>query len=283
MRVMVAGARGLLGAAMIREFGADCDVRAFVRADLDLTDRDGVMRAVERVSPGAIINCAAFSGVDVAEDRPESALEVNAFAVLTLARAAARFGCVLVHYSTDFVFDGESDRPWVEADEPNPRSFYGLSKLLGEWFAARHERAYVLRVESLFGDAAPGAAPKGSLQTIVTRIMSGDEVPVFVDRTVSPTYTADAARATRALIASNAPPGLYHCANTGAARWSDVAEEAARILKRPLKVRPLTLESAGLKAPRPRYCALSSAKLAAAGFVMPPWQDALRRYLSGVR
>ena len=278
--VMIVGARGLLGAAITREFAADCDVHAFVRADLDLRDRDSVMRAVDRVAPDAIVNCAAFSGVDLAEDQPEAALDVNSFAVLTLARAAASRGCALVHYSTDFVFDGEIDRPYREDDPPNPRSFYGLSKLLGEWFAARHDRAYVLRVESLFGEVAPGAAPKGSLHTIVTRIVSGQEVPVFVDRTVSPTYTVDVARATRALITSSSPAGLYHCTNSGASTWADVAKEAARILGLEAKVTPLTLETAALKAPRPRYCALSNAKLADTAFVMPPWQDALRRYLA---
>lgn len=277
--VMIVGARGLLGAAITREFAPDCDVHAFVRAGLDLRDRDSVMRAVDRVEPDAIVNCAAFSGVDLAEDQPEAALDVNSFAVLTLARAAASRGCALVHYSTDFVFDGEIDRPYREDDPPNPRSFYGLSKLLGEWFAARHDRAYVLRVESLFGEVAPGAAPKGSLHTIVTKIVSGQEVPVFVDRTVSPTYTVDVARATRALITASLPAGLYHCTNSGASTWADVAKEAARILGLEAKVTPLTLETAGLKAPRPRYCALSNAKLAHTGFAMPSWQDALRRYL----
>lgn len=141
----------------------------------------------------------------------------------------------------------------------------------------------MLRVESLFGEPAPGAAPKGSLQAILDRIRAGAEVPVFVDRTVSPTYTTDAARATRSLIMSGAAPGLYHCTNAGAATWSTVAEEAAGILGLPLTLKPITLETAGLKAPRPRYCALSSARLAAAGFTMPPWQDALKRFLSLVR
>ena len=279
MRVMVAGARGLLGAAITREFADGCDVQAFARSELDLTDADAVRRTVDRVAPDAIINCAAFSGVDLAEDEPERALQLNGVAVLTLARAADRQRCPFVHYSSDFVFDGETDRPYTEADEPNPRSVYGLSKLLGEWFAVAHERAYVLRVESLFGDPAPGAPPKGSLQTIVTQILAGGEVPLFVDRTVSPACTADVARATRALLAARAAPGLYHCANAGTATWAEIAVEAARILDRPLNMRPLTLETAALKAPRPRYCALSSAKLASAGFVMPRWEDALRRYL----
>lgn len=279
MRVMLLGGRGLLGSAIARELSSDCDVRSFGRADLDLTDSARVRRVVEDVKPDAIVNCSAFTGVDLAEDQPEQALSVNAFGVLALARGAATSGSVLVHYSTDFVFDGNADRPYTEEDQPNPLSFYGLSKLLGEWFAAEHDRAYVLRVETLFGSPAPGNPPKGSISTIVERIMGGDEVPVFVDRTISPTYTADAARATRAILHSTPPPGLYHCVNSGAATWPAVAEEAARLLDRPVRLRPTTLEEAQLRARRPRYCALSNAKLAAAGIQMPTWQDALGRYL----
>jgi dTDP-4-dehydrorhamnose reductase len=114
----------------------------------------------------------------------------------------------------------------------------------------------------------------------VDRIRSGAEVAVFVDRTVSPSFTVDVASATRAVIERGVEAGLYHCVNSGAASWADIAQEAARVVGVPLRMKPLTLETAALKAPRPRYCALSPAKLARAGIVMPPWQDALRRYLS---
>jgi dTDP-4-dehydrorhamnose reductase len=280
MRVLVAGARGLLGAAMTREFSPDGDVHAFGgRADLDLTDDAAVASALERIKPDVVINCAAFSGVDAAEERAADALAVNAFGPRALAKAARATGATLVHFSTDFVFDGNTDRPYTEDDAPSPRSFYGLSKLLGEWFAAESPRAYVLRVESLFGDPAPGAAQKGSVHTIVQKIRAGEPVPVFVDRTVSPSYTTDIATATRAILARNIPTGLYHCVNSGAATWAEVAEEAARILERPAILEPMTLESANLKAPRPKYCALSNAKLASFGIAMPTWRDALRRHL----
>jgi dTDP-4-dehydrorhamnose reductase len=226
-----------------------------------------------------VINCAAYNDVDGAEDDPTAALRLNAFAVLSLSRAAASVGATIVHFSSDFVFDGESDRPYREEDRTNPRSIYGASKLLADWFALEAPSAYVLRVESLFGPPGPNGARRGSLGTIAERIRAGEEAPVFVDRTVSPTYTPDVARAVRALIERDAPRGLYHCVNGGATTWATIAERIAAIVGKPLKIRPLTLETATLRARRPRYCAMSNAKLARAGVVMPSWQEALERFL----
>jgi dTDP-4-dehydrorhamnose reductase len=279
---MVTGARGLLGAAIAREFSHGYDVRSFDRAALDITDVEAVDRAVRETQPDLIVNCAAFNDVDGAQDDPAAALGVNGFGVRALVRAAAPLACTVVHYSTDFVFDGDATRPYSERDEPHPRSFYGLSKLLGEWFADEDPRAWVLRVESLFGEAASGVAAKGSVHAIVKRIEAGEQVPLFVDRTVSPSYTVDVAKATRALFEGGVPPGLYHCVNSGAATWPEVAREAAALLRLPLRMQELTLETAKLRAPRPRYCALSNEKLASAGIPMPSWQDALKRYLDTV-
>ena len=279
MRVLISGARGLLGAAIAREFETAAEVHAFTHEQLDVSNEAAVSAAVSTVRPDLIVNCAAYNDVDRAEREPDRALEVNAFGVLALSRAAADAGAAFVHYSTDFVFDGEAARPYSEEDRPNPLGVYASSKLVGDWFAMEAPRGYVLRVESLFGDPGPGGARRGSLGTIVDRIRAGDEVPVFVDRTVSPSYTADVAKATRALIAANAAPGLYHCVNTGGGRWDQIAAHAAELLGVPLRIKPLTLDTAGLAAPRPRYCALSNAKLAALGIVMPTWQEALARFL----
>jgi dTDP-4-dehydrorhamnose reductase len=279
MRVFITGARGLLGAAVAREF-QDGEVIAPDRERLDVTDAGAVGEAVARARPDLIVNCAAYNNVDEAESRAAHALDVNAFAVLTLADAARRSGAILVHYSSDFVFDGETDRPYVEEDRPSPRSAYAASKLLGDWFALEAPRAYVLRVESLFGDPGPGGARRSSLATLVEGIRGGEEVPVFVDRVVSPSYTADVAAATRALVERGAEPGLYHCVNSGAGTWEEVARTIATRLGRPLRMRPLTLGTVTLVAPRPRYCALSPAKLGRAGIHMPSWQDAVARYLA---
>jgi dTDP-4-dehydrorhamnose reductase len=228
-----------------------------------------------------IVNCAAYNDVDGAEDHPIDALNANAFAVRALARAASAHGATLVHYSTDFVFDGTGAWPYTETDPPNPRSTYAASKLLGEWFAADAPRAYVLRVESLFG-RAPGAGPaKGSVASIAKTLLAGGEARVFEDRTVSPTYVIDAAKATLQLVelAPAASPGLYHCVNSGRCTWLEFAYELARQLVVEPRLVPIRMADLTLRAERPRYCALSNVKLAAAGIVMPSWQDAVARYV----
>jgi dTDP-4-dehydrorhamnose reductase len=280
MRVLVTGARGLLGAAIVREFG-DAEVCALDHQELDVADESAVEAAVAVARPDVIINCAAYNEVDRAELEPDAALRTNALGVLARARAARHTAAILVHYSTDFVFDGEGDRPYTEEDPPNPRSAYAASKLLGDWFAADAPRAYILRVESLFGRPGPNGARVGSLATIVERIRTGEVAPVFVDRTVSPSFTTDVARATRAVVTRNVDPGVYHCVNSGFASWLQIAEEVGRLLGMPVRTKALTLKTANLVAPRPRYCALSPVKLATAGIGMPSWEDALQRFLQG--
>jgi len=282
MRVLVTGASGQLAAGLLREF-ADCEVVAHTHATLDVADVDAVPRAVDDAAPNLIINCAAFNLVDDAETRPTDAFAVNAFAVRSLARAAEAHNATLIHYGSDFVFAGLDDPdtpPYDETVLPSPRSVYAASKLVGEWFALEYPRAYVLRVESLFGMPAEWHGRRGSLDTIVSGLEAGREVTVFTDRVVSPSYVVDVAAATRHLIAASAAPGLYHCVNSGHATWYEVATEAARMLDVTPKLKPITTSEARFIASRPRFCALSNRKLAASGFEMPSWQDAVRRWLA---
>jgi dTDP-4-dehydrorhamnose reductase len=281
-RILVIGAAGRLGAATRHAF-ADADVTCHTRATLDITDAAAVRRAVADSRPEAIVNCAAFNDVDGAEDRPSEAMAVNAFAVRGLARAAEDAGAALVHYSTDFVFDGRGTEPYTEAVTPAPRSIYAMSKLLGEWFALDASGAFVLRVESLFGTPAGWSGRRGTLDGIVGGLLDGREVKVFTDRTVSPSYVADVAAATRHLLETGSESGLYHCVNSGVATWYQVAEEAARLLGVAPRLKPVTMDQMQLKAERPLYCALANDKLARAGFTMPTWQDGLRRWLAGTR
>jgi dTDP-4-dehydrorhamnose reductase len=275
-RVLVTGARGQLAGAILDVFGPMADVKAYSHGELDIADYDTVMACVERDRPDAIINCAAYNQVDLAEDEPERALVANAFGVRVLARAAEACGATLVHYSTDFVFDGNASQPYTEEDAPNPQSVYAQSKLLGEWFAAEGRRSFVLRVESLFG----GSAAKGSIGRIAFAITNDQEARLFVDRIVSPSYIVDVAAATKALV-ERGHPGLYHCVGTGYSTWFELGEEIARIIGKDVEARlvPVSVATVQLRAPRPQFAALSNDKLCRL-FPMPTWQDALRRYLS---
>jgi dTDP-4-dehydrorhamnose reductase len=279
MRIAILGARGQLGAAMAAECAKAHDAVALGHADLDVTDDRAVAAAMARVEPDAIVNCAGYNDVDGAEDHPVDALNANAFAVRALARAADARAASLVHFSTDFVFDGMAARPYTEDDRPNPRGVYAASKLLGEWFALDAAKGYVLRVESLFG-CAPGGAHKGSVATILRTLRSGQTARVFEDRTVSPSYVHDVARATRELLERSPAPGIYHCVSAGSCTWLEFARELAKAAGLEPRLEPVKMADVPLRAPRPQYCVLSIEKLLSAGIAMPTWQDAVARYVA---
>ena len=275
--VLVVGAAGQLGEVVVAQLSQRWNTIALTRADADLRDAAAIANRVTHVQPWAIVNCAGYNDVDGAEDAAVLALESNAFAVRTLARSASAVGATLVHYSSDFVFDGEADRPYREDDRPGPQSVYAASKLLGEWFAADADRHFVLRVESLFGGVNKR---KSSLDRIIAGIAAGTPVRVFTDRVVSPSYVWDIAAATMTLLDSDVTPGLYHCVNSGAATWYEVAMEVRRLLASASELQPVTMRDVQLRAARPRYCAMSNERLRAAGIEMPAWQDAVARAIA---
>ncbi len=286
MRLLVLGGGGQLGGAFDPAHWAAApasplaghDVVRVTRRDVDVTDAEAVRQAVSTHAPDAIVNCTAYTDVDGAETDARGALAVNALALRTLAATARDAGAALVHYSTDFVFDGEATAPYTEEDRARPVSVYGMSKLLGEWFAADAPQAYVLRVESLFG----GPQARSSVDKIAQALRDGRTAPVFVDRTVSPSFVDDVVTATLGLLTRAAPPGLYHCVNTGHASWADVGEAIANLLGVPASLlKPMSVRDVEMRAQRPVYCALSNAKLAGAlGSPMPTWEEAIGRYLT---
>jgi len=278
MTILVTGAAGQLGQAMVARLRRDHPVTAWTRQDIDLTQHHAVGDAVRALAPAAIVNCSSFNDVDRAEDEQRTALEVNAFSVRTLARAAADLGAVFVHFSTDFVFAGTAAAPYTELDAPEPQSVYAQSKLVGEWMAADAPKHYVLRVESLFG----GPHGRSSVDRIAAAIRAGEPAPVFVDRVVSPSFVADVTDATAYLLRTQPESGLYHCVNSGHATWFAVGQEVARRLGRGDEcLKPISVNDVRLRAARPQYAAMSNAKLAGAGYTMPAWQNAIARYLGG--
>jgi dTDP-4-dehydrorhamnose reductase len=275
---MVTGAAGQLGSTIVARLSKTLEVVPFTRAELDIADERAVVDAAGSAGPNVIINCAAYNNVDGAEDDAMGALFGNALGVRSLSRAARATGAILVHYGTDFIFDGISESPYSEDDPPKPLSVYGTSKLLGEWFALEAPSVYVLRVESLFG----GQPAKSSIDKILSAILEDRPVRVFADRSVTPSYVEDVAVATEALLAKSAPFGIYHCVNSEVTNWLGVAEEASRLLGREAEIIPVSSDSVKLRARRPLYCALSNHKLATVGVPMPSWHDALARYCGSI-
>jgi dTDP-4-dehydrorhamnose reductase len=276
-RVVVTGAAGQLGSTVVDRLSPRCEIVPFTRAELDIADDEKVRATMASIAPDVVINCAAYNDVDGAESNAMAALTANSLGVRALARAAAAARATFVHYSTDFVFDGESNRPYLESDPPRPLSTYGLSKLLGEWFALEVPSAYVLRVESLFG----GRPAKSSVDKILAGLRAGTPVKVFHDRTVTPSFVDDVAAATEQMLDAHAPSGIYHCVNSGTVTWLGIAEKIAALLRRETEIVPVSVDDVKLTARRPRYCALSNQKLGSIGVTLPSWTDAIERYVTG--
>lgn len=275
--VLVVGAAGQLGEAMAAGLSARNAVVARTRRELDVTSGAAVREAVATICPDVIVNCAAWTDVDGAESHPVEALEVNAWAVRTLARAALDHDATFVHFSTDFVFDGKTTSPYTEDDTPNPRGTYAASKLIGEWFASEVPRHYVLRVESLFG----GARARSSIDRLLDGIRAGTPIKAIHDRVVSPSYVDDVVTATDGLLRSGAASGLYHCVNSGWATWLEVARELAVVAGCPsAAIEAVSQSDLQLPTPRPLFAALSNARLESVGVPMPSWQDAVRRHVT---
>lgn len=277
---LVTGAAGQLGSTIAERLADRWSMTSMGRREMDLGDPRSVRETVARLRPEMIVNCAAYTDVDGAEHAAHQALVVNALAVGTLARAAKGVGAALVHYSTDFVFDGRAERVHRETDAAEPQSVYAQSKLVGEWLAADAPVHYVLRVESLFG----GSLAKSSIDRIITAIVEGREARAFVDRTVSPSFVDDVAEATAFLVSARAPVGVYHVVNSGSTTWYDLARHVAERLERPhATITPISVNDVQFKAKRPQFAALANDKLTDAGFRMPSWQEALDRHLARTR
>lgn len=277
-RVLLTGAGAQLAGALRERFEGHCALTAVTRQECDIARLADVTRVAADVRPEVIINCASYNDVDGAERDPEAALAANGLALAGLADAAARWNAVLLHYSTDFVFDPAVDPGPMREDAPiSPRSLYAQSKLLGEILAKRAPKHYVLRVASLFG----GSRAKSSLDRIAAAIRRGDIVKAFANRTVTPSYVDDLAEAAAALLARDVPYGLYHCVNSGHGTWVDVARAIAveSGVDPDRAVTPVPFDPAAFPARRPTYAALSNAALAAHGVTMPLWRDAIARYV----
>lgn len=279
-RVVVLGATGRLGRRLSADLKtAGRDVVALTRADVDITDAGSVTRVIGGSGAQVVINCTAYNAVDAAEADATTAFAVNAAAPGLLARAAEASGALFIHYGTDFVFDGISPVPYVETDPVNPLSAYGSSKLAGEIEVRRTiERHYILRVASLFGGTGV-RDHRPTIDAIADLCVSGKPVRALVDRTVTPSHVSDVSRVTCELLDGTAEYGTYHCVSSGSTSWYDLARHIAGCVGTATRIEPMTVAELKTIARRPQFCALSNAKLRAAGIEMPDWRSRVTDHL----
>jgi dTDP-4-dehydrorhamnose reductase len=278
VKALVLGAKGTLGQALTAALPqAGYELRASLdRAGCDIADADAVRAAVAKHAPDVIFNAAAYTDVDRAETEPDVAYRANAVAPETLARAADAAGAVLVHYSTDFAYDGERERPYDEFDPPSPQGLYARSKVAGEQLAAvATRRLFTLRVGCLYGRGG-----RNFPSTILRRLRAGETVRADRDRLGSPTWVVEVARVSAAL-ARTPHFGLYHCTSQGETSWAAFASFMAAELGLPAsRVDPLPTSALPMKAPRPRRAILDNRMLRLRGLDgMSSWQDAARAFI----
>lgn len=279
MRILITGANGQL-AQDIRRCAPGHQFTAVAREQLDIRDATRVRSLLQELRPECVINTAAFHLVDACEDQVADALDVNVAAVCGLARAAEAIKAVLVHFSTDYVFDGAKQEPYVESDIARPLSVYGTSKLAGEYVVQAYcERHYVVRTCGLFGQAGSKSKNGNFVETMLRAAAENRPLRVVDDQVVTPTGTRDLARAVALLIAG-APYGLYHLTNTGQCSWYEFAHEIFRRSGQTPELRPVSTAEMGRKARRPAYSVLDNHNFRAAGFAdLRSWQEALQEYL----
>lgn len=282
-RILITGGDGQLGWELAKSFASFGEVVSCVRAELDLSDADALRARCRAVRPALILNAAAYTAVDRAESEPELAMAVNGAAPGILAEEANRLGIPLVHFSTDYVFDGHGSRPWREDDPTGPQNVYGTTKLAGERAVAAAGRQYlILRTSWLYGNRR-----QNFLQTMLRLARERDELRVVADQIGSPTWVRPVAAITASCIAADAgrldlaiAPGIYHLAANGSTSWCGFAEAildgCQDSSRRARRVVPITTQDFPTPAKRPAYSVLSVEKIEAAlGTNVPDWRAQL--------
>jgi len=280
MTTLVIGAGGQL-ATELEEAFKDRRLVALRHNDLEVTDWAQVREAFDTYRPDLVLNTAAYHRVDECEDFPERAFAVNAVAIRNLAIAAKEIGAVVVHFSTDYVFDGRLRCPYREIDLPGPLSVYAASKLAGEYFVrAILERYFVIRTCGLYGNA--GSREKGGnfVEMMLRLATEGREIRVVGDQVLTPTSARELARKTRQLVETG-QYGLYHITNNGECSWYQFAQAIFELAGLRPRLSETTSAAYGSRANRPAYSVLDNAKLRSLGLDdLRDWREALKEYLA---
>jgi dTDP-4-dehydrorhamnose reductase len=280
MKYAVIGAAGQLGRDLCPVLKGD--VVPLSRQEADVTAADLLETTLRGLRPDVVINCAAYNFVDLAETEPESAFATNAWGVRNLARTCRELGCLLVHFSTDYVFGLDESRrtPYREEDAPGPVSAYGLSKLAGEYLLRATAPGHILiRTCGLYGVWGSGGKGGNFVETMLRLGGQGKPLRVVSDQFCTPSYTKDIASAAAALIATGSP-GLYHLTNSGSCSWHQFASKIFQLAGLKVDVTPISGAEYGAPARRPPYSVLAMDALARTGVAVPrSWDSAVEAYL----
>ena len=279
MRVFVTGVKGQLGYDVMNELekqglegiGVDID-------EMDITDADQVNKVIKEAAPDAVIHCAAYTAVDAAEDNEEICRKVNAQGTENIAKVCEELDIKMMYISTDYVFNGQGERPWEPDDEREPLNVYGQTKYEGELAIEEHvKKFFTVRIAWVFG-----VNGKNFIKTMLNLGKTHDHLTVVDDQTGSPTYTYDLARLLVDMIQTD-KYGRYHATNEGLCTWYEFACEIFKQAGMNVSVAPVSSDEYPAKAKRPSNSRMDKSKLTANGFQpLPTWQDALSRYLKEI-
>lgn len=273
MRIVVTGSKGQLGHDLA-EVLADHDLVLLDIKELDITDFNAVLRKLDEFRPEILINSAAFTNVDGCEENPNLAYQVNAVGTQNLAIACQKVNAAMLYVSTDFVFDGNSDTPYTEFDEPNPLNVYGRSKLAGErYVTSLLSKYFIVRTAWLYGTHG-----HNFVKTILKLAADKNELTVVNDQFGSPTFSRDLARKIAEIIVTDGY-GLYHAVNGGSCSWFEFSREILRQAGIDKPIKPISSRELNRPAPRPAYSVLKNYSLALRGFSpFRPWEAGLAEY-----
>jgi len=276
MKVVVTGVKGQLGYDVVNElYMRGLDVVGVDIEEMDIINPDSVNTVLTNENPDAVIHCAAYTAVDAAEDNEAACRQVNVHGTRNIAEICKNLDIPMLYISTDYVFDGQGERPWEPDDVPNPQGVYGQTKYEGE-LAVQNilNKYFIVRISWVFGING-----KNFVKTMLRLSQEKDKISVVNDQHGSPTYTYDLAKLLADLVETD-KYGIYHATNEGFCSWYDFAGEIFRLAAVDVEVIPVSSEEFPAKAKRPQNSRMSNAKLTKNGLSqLPKWQDALARYM----
>ena len=279
MKILITGSNGMLGHDLSRVLKLKHELILTTSETLDITDENQVMDVITDEKPDIVINSAAYTDVDGCEQNQDLAFSVNGVGPKNLAKACNKVGCTLVHVSTDYVFNGVNDRPWVEDDKTGPISVYGESKLKGEeGIIETFDKYFIIRTAWLYG-VNGGNFPK----TMLELAKNNSQITVVYDEVGCPTYTLDLAEAIEQLIETDYY-GIYHITNSDICSWCEFARYIFKIANVDVEVIPVTASQFNRPAPRPCYSVLKNKKWVDNGFKpLRSYKDAIKDYIELIK